>query len=281
MSNFSRFQDRMLKRKVAQNKINTSFIFNGYPSTEIIGDQNQTIQACVVNKQEKKQAYIYTNLNDRLQIGSVWMAKSLPLLIVEEIVTIKDVGWNKYYSLICNVQIDGHWGYFIGPEERAINISIKEEVMINSQQKPLLVMSAHGLKLDFEDKIIIKGRAWIVSEYDDISSNDVIYYTLRPSTVSKNETKMRNSLSAVEKAVSPEIRVGTPEIDNGIVKIGHNQQITLTTEDGYFSSSSNKIQILKRTSSTIIFTIPYGVKEEVIIYIKEKGDIVSKTYQGV
>ena len=60
MTSFSRFQERNKKRTVAQNKLNTNFIFNSYPSIEITGSDGQKIQASVVNKQEKDYAYIST-----------------------------------------------------------------------------------------------------------------------------------------------------------------------------------------------------------------------------
>ena len=104
MTSFSRFQERNKKRTVAQNKLNTSFIFKGYPSTEI-GSADRKIQASVVNKQEKDYAYVFTQTQDELAIGSVWTAKNLHLLITEEITIIKDVNWHKYHALLCNVQI--------------------------------------------------------------------------------------------------------------------------------------------------------------------------------
>ena len=47
MTSFSRFQERNKKRTVAQNKLNTSFIFKGYPSIEIQGSADQKIKASV------------------------------------------------------------------------------------------------------------------------------------------------------------------------------------------------------------------------------------------
>ena len=71
MTSFSRFQERNKKRTVANNKLNTDFIFKGYPSIEIQGSADQKIQASVVNKQEKDYAYVFTQTQDELAIGSV------------------------------------------------------------------------------------------------------------------------------------------------------------------------------------------------------------------
>ena len=157
MTSFSRFQERNKKRTVAQNKLNTSFIFKGYPSIEIKGSADRSIQASVVNKQEKDYAYIFTHLQDELMIGSIWTAKNLHLLVTEEITIIKDVDWHKYHALLCNVQIDNHWGYFKGPEKSFLDVNLEREVVWESPQKPVLVLPENVL--EFRDKIVIKGRA--------------------------------------------------------------------------------------------------------------------------
>ena len=79
MTSFSRFQERNKKRTVANSQLNTNYIFKGYPSIEIAGGADQKIQASVVNKQEKDYAYVFTQLDDSLPIGSIWTAKNLNL----------------------------------------------------------------------------------------------------------------------------------------------------------------------------------------------------------
>ena len=71
MTSFSRFQQRNKKRTVANSKLNTNFIFKGYPSIEIKGSADRKIQASVVNKQEKDYAYVFTQTQDELAIGSI------------------------------------------------------------------------------------------------------------------------------------------------------------------------------------------------------------------
>ena len=66
MGSFKRFQERNKKRMDAQAEVNTHFIFKGYPSIKIehnvVNDNEniETVQAAVVNEQEKDKAYIYT-----------------------------------------------------------------------------------------------------------------------------------------------------------------------------------------------------------------------------
>ncbi len=95
MNSFERFNERNKKRAQSTNRGNSTFIFKGYNST-LIKSGTTELQAAVVNEQEKDSAYIYTHLNEPLTIGSIWEAKSLHLLVTEEIVVIKDVEWHKY-----------------------------------------------------------------------------------------------------------------------------------------------------------------------------------------
>lgn len=186
MNRFERFRNRNLKHGEAAQEVNTHFIFKGYPSTKlqnrntaawleeirhkILYTENNEplsiditpvdfateIQAAVVNQQEKDKAYIYTQLNTSLPMGSIWGAKTLCWLIAEEIITIKDVNWHKYLSYLCNIQVEDVWGYFIGPEKRYINIANEKDASLESLQKPVLVLP-EGI-LGFKDKIVIKDR---------------------------------------------------------------------------------------------------------------------------
>ena len=280
MTSFSRFQERNKKRTVASNKLNTNYIFKGYPSIEIIGSTDQRVQASVVNKQEKDYAYIFTPLADNLSIGSVWTAKNLHLLITEEITIIKDVDWHKYHALLCNVQIDNHWGYFKGPEKSFLDVALEREVVWESPQKPVLVLPENVL--DFRDKIMIGNRAWLVQEYDAISTPGLVYYSLKPTTMSKTYTKTRATEGIIEKFEEPVVEiVKEPIVESEFeFKVSANVPITLETEEGYFKSSNKNIQIQKRTVNQVIFSIPFGIKE-VVIEVQEKGDIVKRTYRVV
>ena len=283
MTSFSRFQERNKKRTVANNKLNTNYIFKGYPSIEIKGSADQRVQASVVNKQEKDYAYVFTPLADNLPIGSVWTAKNLNLLITEEITIIKDVDWHKYHALLCNVQIDNHWGYFKGPEKSFLDVALEKEVVWESPQKPVLVLPENVL--NFRDKIVIKGRAWLIQEYDAISTPGLVYYSLKSTTVSK-EVAAENAGKSVyieryekEEVVVVEEPVQTFE-RNSKIQVSANVPITLHTRNGYFKSNNKNIKIQSRTADSVTFYIPFGISE-VTVEIKEKGDIVKKTYRVV
>ena len=283
MTSFSRFQERNKKRTVAQNKLNTSFIFKSYPSIEIQGSADQKIQASIANKQEKDYAYVFTQKQDELEIGSVWTAKNLHLLITEEITIIKDVNWHKYHALLCNVQIDNYWGYFKGPEKSFLDVVLEKEVIWESPQKPILVLPENVL--NFRDKIVIKGRAWLIQEYDAISTPGLVYYSLKPTTISKEVAAENTDKEIyVEKHEEPIVNVVENPIsllsEDSIFNISPNVPITLSTEDGYFKTTNKNLKIQKRTASMVVFSIPFGISE-IAVEVKEKGDIVIKTYRVV
>jgi len=67
------------------------------------------------------------------------------------------VNWHKYHCFLCNLEVDGLWGYFIGPEKKHIDLQLHKQVVLTSTQKPLLILA--GMPLKFQDKIMIHGRA--------------------------------------------------------------------------------------------------------------------------
>ena len=184
MNNFERFQLKNKQRASTATDVgNSSFIKKGFNSTIIECDAIK-IQAAVVNQQNNDLAYIYTELKDTLEIGSCWTVKNLHLLVLEETVIIKDVNWHKYKALICNFNIDGLWGRFIGPEEKYIETDLKYSSILISKQKPIIVLP--GNEFSCGDKLVIGGRPWLIQESDFISSPGITYYSVMPTTISKD-----------------------------------------------------------------------------------------------
>ena len=281
MSSFTRFQKRNQLYKTVEDIINTEFILKGYPSIQINNAAGETITAAVVNKQEKDMAYVYTQIDNALPIGSVWKAKNLPLLITEEITIIKDVQWHKYIALICNFQLDNIWGYFYGPEKKHVKVSLEGHSEWFSAAKPVLVLPS--AILGFNDKIVIKGRAWLVEEYDDISSEYVTYYSLRPTTVSKQIAEQHvgeECYIEYAEVAEPTIPEGVVDVEGNIMNVANNSLISIETENGYFISSNKNIQIKQHTTHTVSFILPFGVTETTI-QIQEKGEIKELIYRVV
>lgn len=285
MDSFERFKNRNRKRMDAQDNINTSFIFKGYPTLFLENTtkkNNKTVttvvRASVVSQQEKDKAYIYTLLPDVLACGSVWSGKSLHWLIAEEIITIKDVKWHKYLAYLCNIEVEDTWGYFKGPEKNYVNIKNEQGASLESLQKPVLVLPENIL--GFEDKIVINQRPWLVQEWDAISSPGIVYYSLRATTISKEvAAEHKDEKVYIERVVKniTDIAEEPEEQETNIFKINNEIDITLPTENGYFIYNNNQIRIAKRTATEVVFSLPFGVNE-VEVETKEGGAVVTRKY---
>ena len=57
---------------------------------------------------------------------------------------------------MCNVEINGLWGYFRSPEESYINTVLKQDVVVQSQQKPILVLGKDVLPIG--ERFEVRGR---------------------------------------------------------------------------------------------------------------------------
>lgn len=273
MSSFNRWQAKQLKRTVAQGQLNSSFVMKGYPSITIEGMNNEKIAAAVVNKQEQDYAYFYTLIDKPLTIGSIWKVKSLYFLIAEEIVIIKDVRWHKYMAYLCNTQIGDKWGYFKGPQKSFINLNLKQNVILESQQHPVLVLPEGSLSIG--DKVLIKNRAWLVQEHDSISTHGISYYSLVPTTVSSTIYQHQETIEKPGEVKKPYDNISYDENYNLIYSYNH--EIELSTEQGYIQTAA-KINILRHEEQLIVFTVPFGVKQ-FEVEILEKGQKVIKTFK--
>jgi len=277
MSNWSRFRElNGTVNSQTQEVVNSHFLLKGYPSITITGTQGLAVQAVVVNKQEQEVAYIYTLKDTPLDVGSVWTAKNLHLLITEEITVIKDVNWHKYHCFLCNLEVDGLWGYFIGPEKKHIDLQLHKQVVLTSTQKPLLILA--GMPLKFQDKIMIHGRAWVVDEYDALSTPGITYYSLLPTTMSKEVIADHPDTPIFTESYNePVLETVIDDSHTTAVESAPGIKITVTTEDGYFKSNISNLKIYKHTPTEVIFETPFGI-EELIISTKVQNVITERIY---
>lgn len=272
MNSFERFKNKQRRRNAANEHYNAQFIFNAYNST-IINNDNDEVEAAVVSKQEKDCGYIYTHFDTTLDIGSVWEVNNLHWLIIEEIVSIKDTDYHKYYALLCNVDLGITWGYF----KSRLGIRNEQDTALESTQEPQITLP--GSMLTFTDKIVLNGRPWIVQEYDSISNPGITVYSLQATTISKDETQDKASYIVDVVRAEPEVTTEEIVVTPTEKGIGHNIPITLTTEGGYLKYQGN-IKVIKRTGTEIIFSIPFGV-EQVEVSVKQNGEVVTYHYYGV
>ena len=102
---------------------------------------------------------------------------------------------------------------------------------------------------------------------DNISTDGLIYYSLRPTTVDKD-------ISAEENYIyRPELE--KPQFESSE---GHDQLITEATEQGYFWRSTEAIEIIQLSRNSVTFKIPFGLKSATF-KVKQNGQIITKQVQ--
>lgn len=279
MGAFERFKAAQTQRAAANRNFNAGFLVNGASAAMITNTFDKTIKisAAVVNKQESDIAYIYTDLQNPLKIGSIWEVKSLHLIVAEHIEVIKDVKWYKYKCYVCNTQLAPDlWGYFKGPEASYVNLALKQESVIQSQQKPILVTTTNHLS--YKDKILINHRPWQIIEYDDISQPGLVFYSLKPTTISKIEEDDTKTIFKAAEEIPTPVAAANPHKDDQekIIYVIPETPIKIKLYDTFFDYSG-VIQILNRDSQYIIISLPFGVKDAAITFTSKNG--MRNTYQ--
>ena len=269
MSSFTRFQARNRLMSNSEKQTNAEFVAQGYASITMINDADDSEHlAYVYNKQEKDEGYIYTNYDEPLEIGSCWNVKGLHFLVDEEIVIIKDVQWRKYHALLCNIEADGTWWYF--KKDDYIDVSLREQSFIKSLAKPLLVTP--GTPFQYNDKVMIADRAWLVQEYDNYTHQGVTYYSVTPTTMSKDviDTRVDNE-PIIEQAEQ------IPFNEDKTYQLIPEKIYELQTEDGYFTTTCKVLKVVSRTSSLVKFSAPFGVTTAEV-KVKQNGEIITIVY---
>ena len=173
---------------------------------------------------------------------------------------------------MCNVEVSGKWGYFIGTEASYINTVLKEDVLLESQQKPILVLANSDLKIN--DKIMIQDRAWRIQEEDRLTNPGISYFSLAPTTMSK-DLQIEHSPVIDADADLPELG----EDDQNIVWVDNLEVIQLETQDGYVAFSNPQVKLVKLSNSLVSFLLPFGVRET-LVKIKNNDQMIKEiTYK--
>ena len=104
---------------------------------------------------------------------------------------------------------------------------------------------------------MINNRAWLIQEMDNISTEGVTYYSLRPSTFSKSvsEYKAEDQTETADIINEPET-YSTSEPNY----VPANIVITLPTTNAAFKTSNNAVKVISLSATSVSFRIPFGVK---------------------
>ena len=147
---------------------------------------------------------------------------------------------------------------------------MKEDLAAISQQKPILV--ARQGRFNINDKVKVNGRPWLIIESDTISSPEIGYYSLKATTMSKDELQEDDTVLKGDESIL------AATLDDRI-SVTTFQEVELPTEGGFYQSTCKLIQ-LKVTSDKINFKVPVGIKN-FTVKIKQDGIIVERNFKVV
>jgi hypothetical protein len=168
--------------------------------------------------------------------------------VYEDVIIARDVSYIKQRAYQCNAKVyilendnfgrdDDFGGYFISSLRSYVDVDFQQKLNVSDKEKPILVMpSADWIKIGA--KVEVGGKPWKVIDYDSITNPGITYMSLERDFFKK----------------------GSDIVENTDTKILHaGIENTITTQDGYFNSSSPLI-IKSRTASSVVFEIPYGIE---------------------
>ena len=147
---------------------------------------------------------------------------------------------------------------------------MKEDLAAISQQKPILV--ARQGRFNINDKVKVNGRPWLIIESDTISSPEIGYYSLKATTMSKDELQENDTVLEGDESIL------AATLDDRI-SVTTFQEVELPTEGGFYQSTCKLIQ-LKVTSDKINFKVPVGIKN-FTVKIKQDGAIIERNFKVV
>lgn len=119
----------------------------------------------------------------------------------------------------------------------------------------------------------------MVQEFDSISTEGITYYSLTPTTISKEVAAAHlDDDCYIVKHTSAYIVEETPAEKEGYIAVQPDQNITLSTENGVFTYTNATLQVKARTATSVTFSLPFGCSE-VTVNTQEAGEKVSTTYR--
>lgn len=244
-SPYKKFREVQAIKTSCYDERSAAFITEGLVSQGITHVRlNETIKAAIVvdMKEGADQTIVYTFNEDNLLKGDYFIYDDVYYVVYEEVkLTDSTLIWKKQLALECNVIVTvgsvNYRGYFLSSLRQKSFNTLENNLALLADQKSLIIMPTNSIfKIDLEIQIGSKG--WKIIDYDNISNDSISYLYLE-----------RTSLS------TETLETYTPE-DADIL---HPMvEYTFDTLEAYFVTSV-EVNIISRSLTSIVFTIPFGV----------------------
>jgi len=209
---------------------------------------------------------VYTFKKDNLKKGDYFIHDNVNYLVYENQRLIDDdIDHVKQRAVECNVSFmigeTSYQGYFVSTLRRYNNEEFQGKQLLNPDEKPLLILPTNN-EITISTEFLIENKPWRVVEYDYITNKGITYYYLERGIIRNIvEEPETTSLQARSFGFATEL----PTLE---ALVEH----TFETTDGVFSAMP-AVDILKKTSTSVTFSIPYGV-EEVTIFTSLLNNVI-------
>lgn len=220
--------------------------------THIRKDEN--ISAALVFRHDEgpDEVLVYTFIEDDLQRGDYFAFENLEYLVYEENkLSDPDINHKKQRAVECNVTFDFEGaefkGYFKSTMRRYNDENFEGKQLLVPEEKPLLMLPSTAT-LTINNEFDIEGKPWRIIEYDKITNKGITYYYLERG-ITKNITPSIEPTSFI-----------APEPENTLAALVHH---TFELPNGEFVASP-EVEVLKRSLTSVTFTIPNGVNQVTI-----------------
>lgn len=255
MSKFDLFRSRMANEEKCRQKFETSFITEGAAPIVIHIlrlDEDRDATMVFTDAEGPDSAIVFTpkqvDREQDLLKTDYYTWDNKMYFVYEDVIIARDVSYIKQRAYQCNAKVyilendnfgrdDDFGGYFISSLRSYVDVEFQQKLNVSDKEKPILIMpSADWIKIGA--KVEVGGKPWKVIDYDSITNPGVTYMSLERDFFKKGSDMVENT----------DVNILHAGIEN-----------TITTQDGYFNSSSPLI-IKSRTASSVVFEIPYGIE---------------------
>ncbi len=271
MSNiYDTFRGVQAKKTSVYDERSAAFITEGILSTDITHIRtNEIIKAAVTfnDKEGPDDSIVYTLKttpeSNQLLKGDYYIYRNGNYFVYEDVkLTDAAFTWNKQRALECNVNFtigdSTYNAYFLSMLRNEDDPSLKRYSAIISAENPLIIIPSSTV-FKIGTAFMVEEKPFKIKEYDNITNRGITYLLLERNYVAN-------------------ITVPTPPIPP-VNTLTAMVEYIFDTEDAYFSSTP-RVTILQKTSTSIKFVVPYGITS-VNIGIKVDNKVIETVYTVV
>lgn len=269
MSIFNTYRTKINNNKKCELKYEADFIKNSSASTIIHvlrTDIDKNAALTINDKEGPDNAIVFTFIEEdndlNLLKGDYFTWKDKTFFIYEDEYLVHESYYQKQKAYECNIKFTyddlEYDGYFIESLSKILNTSLVEDIIIEDNEKPLLIIPYFDwIKTGI--KINIKNYIWKIIDFDILTNEKIAYIYLDRDFNTKfediKEEKPQNSIQA-------------------------ESDFEVNTFNSYFTSSS-PVKIVFRNNEKIIFKVPFGIDEITITTKNEHNENIIETYKVV